>query len=1477
MGEIFSRERPRSALDFTGERLTTATTGQVEIEHYHRYFLAREICRDKDVLDIASGEGYGSAFLAQVARSVVGVELNPEVAGHAGRVYSRGNLGFVSGDVRSIPLQDASVDVVVSFETLEHVYEHDAFLAEARRVLRPNGVLLISTPDRDIYSPSDSPANPFHVRELTKEEFTSTLRRTFRHVTSLSQRPMIGSVMLSDEIPVGGGRPITFERRGEDRFEASQGLPRAVYAVALASDQPFELPLAAFYIESSNLDTSQKALLDAQERVRQEHLQCERFERELADLRADHQRLTASTESLRAENQRLTAGTESLRAENASLGHQLTSANARLEGVAKEALNERTGLEQKLDSANAQLRTFGVQEASLRTAVAALRQELSDARRQLEGIFASPAWKIIERYRNWVARQRKARPRSFARYEKVALWTLGRIGRQRQAHRAPDRAASSEVANGGPTESHIPPEKQPSADISKLLLVISGCPGDSYRYRAEHQAEELALLGLTVDTALFDAVDYDNILGRYTAFILHRVPHTPGIEDFIKRAKVARKPVIFDTDDLVFNQKYISDVKALRDFSPAEYELFVDGIKRYNRTLSLCDAALVSTEPLRERIRELFPGMPVYVNRNAVSDEMVRQADFVLEHIPKIDSALVRIIYMSGTKTHNEDFAQCVAALDRVLEAYPQVRLMLVGHLDIPEQLRRWTDRLEVIPLVPWRDLPELMRRADINLAPLELDNAFTECKSELKYFEAGLLELPTVASQLEAYRFAITSGENGFLCQSEAEWFEAIAQLIVSRALRRRIGAAARQDVLARYTTRSRAPALVDTIQRLFADLRIVASRRLSIAIVTRAPIAQTGGGYKNIFMLANQLAARGHDVHIYVEAIAHLTGLSDAEIVAFCHQHFGASAARIHVGHDQILPSDVAIATNYPTAFTVDDLTNTKCKAYLIQDFEPDFFAKSDPEYQRAERTYTLPLKKIALGKYLQTLFSRRDKVTVSHIPFSLDSSVFRNLGSRRQFPIRVLFFARPGLKRRAYPVGVEALRILAKACPEVEIALYGMSAHEDLGFRYQNLGELSREAVAREMNRSHIHLSFSLTNISWVPFEAMACGCAVVEAKVPSVELWMEGAAEDCVLVDPDPPTVADALIKLVRDPDVRARIAACGEKYVAKISASWEETCAQLERILLDAVLRSYAPVEGMMIASRTGGFGHKVFYLQNGKRRPIPDPEWAQAHGLRLPEDVQLLSDEEINRLPLGGYTPRDWTAADRKSPPAGAPLREIAVSQLAGSGVEFGAGDTPTPIPLGCHVSYADRLSRDDFALQYHPGEQVDAVTPALLTSLCEMEGIAEQSLDFVIACHVLEHTPNPLLAFRAAYSRLKPGGQFVLVVPDKRYTFDKERWLTSLEHLIQDYDCPSSERDREHWEEWYTKVFPVPAEQLESSITAVLGSNGDIHYHTWTYESFKELVRYACEKVAPWSSMWSYPPRRDTEEGIEFYFVLTK
>src|ERR1019366_10169949 len=135
--ETFPREAAANPEPCRGERMTGTVHGQVEIEHYHRYLFSRGFCRDRDVLDVASGEGYGAAQLAQVATHVVGVEYAGATVRNAAANFPRPNLCFVQADARSLPLSDASFDVVTSFETIQHFDRQDRFVAEVRRVLRP--------------------------------------------------------------------------------------------------------------------------------------------------------------------------------------------------------------------------------------------------------------------------------------------------------------------------------------------------------------------------------------------------------------------------------------------------------------------------------------------------------------------------------------------------------------------------------------------------------------------------------------------------------------------------------------------------------------------------------------------------------------------------------------------------------------------------------------------------------------------------------------------------------------------------------------------------------------------------------------------------------------------------------------------------------------------------------------------------------------------------------------------------------------------------------------------------------------------------------------------------------------------------------------------------------------------------------------------------------------------------------------------
>jgi O-antigen biosynthesis protein len=345
----------------------------------------------------------------------------------------------------------------------------------------------------------------------------------------------------------------------------------------------------------------------------------------------------------------------------------------------------------------------------------------------------------------------------------------------------------------------------PGVHLEKFVLMVSGSPGDAQRYRCANKLEEFEYLGLTADAIVSEQANWERDLWRYEMFLLHRVQNSPSVERFIRHARQLGKRVVYDTDDLIFDERPDRLSPVTRYYSPKALRLHRNFVYRNGRALELSDAAIVSTERLRDSILDLFPQKPVYLHRNAASRRFVELVDTVRATYVKPKSDLVRIAYVSGSKTHQDDFAECVRPLRRLLQRYPQVRLMAVGHINIPPEVKDLAAQVEAVPPVPWYQVPLCYGMVDINLAPLELNNLFTESKSELKYFEPALLEIPTAASDIAPFRVGITHGETGFLCANDDQWYDALERLVLDAGLRARIGRAARADVLARYTTETR------------------------------------------------------------------------------------------------------------------------------------------------------------------------------------------------------------------------------------------------------------------------------------------------------------------------------------------------------------------------------------------------------------------------------------------------------------------------------------------------------------------------------------------------------------------------------------------------------------------------------------------------------------------------------------------------
>lgn len=217
----------------TGERQHADSFDMNALEHLHRYAIAASICGGLEVLDIASGEGYGSNILASAAKSAVGVDINEDAIAHASKKYVKPNLRYIAGSADRIPLPDHSVDRVVSFETLEHHDRHEEMFSEIKRVLRPGGLLMISTPDKLNYTDTPKQINEFHVKELYLDEFRALAQKHFKRVSMYYQRVDYFGLIVP-EFP--GSHPFRFFKGDFQNLETSNTLPEAIYNICLASD-----------------------------------------------------------------------------------------------------------------------------------------------------------------------------------------------------------------------------------------------------------------------------------------------------------------------------------------------------------------------------------------------------------------------------------------------------------------------------------------------------------------------------------------------------------------------------------------------------------------------------------------------------------------------------------------------------------------------------------------------------------------------------------------------------------------------------------------------------------------------------------------------------------------------------------------------------------------------------------------------------------------------------------------------------------------------------------------------------------------------------------------------------------------------------------------------------------------------------------------------------------------------------------------
>ncbi|NEU83752.1 glycosyltransferase [Nostoc sp. UIC 10630] len=1097
------------------------------------------------VVDFGCATGYFAQLLSRKGCIVTGVEINLDAAKVAEQYCKEvivADLDFVSV-TEILPSQE--FDVAVFGDVLEHLRNPWKVLEETKQILKKDGYVIASIPNiahgairlsllqgKFEYTELGILDNT-HLRFFTRE----TVEELFKipgYFVNIADRTKLEVFSESSLIPQNKREQFdsnTIKQIEEDKdADTLQFIIRAdpwtIEGEYAAISERFSKLLEESEQLKSQLHSTQAELDQAQAQVQGNQLQLERSQSNLQQTQTELERSQSNLQQTQTELERSQSNLQQTQTE--------------LERSQSNLQQTQTELERS--------------QSQLRQTQAKLEKS------QSELIYAQTSITAMQSSKFWKLRKTWFRVKGFLNLVPASeIFTHNK-----------------ELNIVNKTEDILKTSNSLQEDLFtdnrlKMFAFISGCPGDSYRYRCHHQAEILKYLGYTVDVYEPMVFLYNELITKYKIIIAHRVPHTNEFEQFVFNAKKLDIKVIFDTDDLVFDPSRISQIHACTLMDQQEKTLYENGVKRYRKSMSLCDYITVSTNKLQQEIQQTFPDAVSVILRNRISDEMEQGAiEARKSYVP--NDGMLRIAYFSGTKTHVKDFAECVLALKSILTEFPYVRLMVVGHLDIPEALQEVASQIECVPYMPWRDLPELYRKVDINLAPLEKNNDFTESKSELKYFEAALLSVPTIASDTSAFRVAIQDGVNGLLCNNLDEWKDALYQLVTNQKLRQEMGHKAFEDVNSRYLTRVAATESMEKWKYLLGG-SLSPNKPLSIAFILRAPIAQTGGGYKHIFNLAYYLAAKEHTVNIYIEPIAHLTNFTTEQVRDFCEENFGKSKAIIHCGHAGIVESDIAIATNWPTAYVVEQLVNTRFKAYYVQDYEPYFYKPGEANFTQAEATYNLPLNIITLGKYLAEILSQRNKIDYPYVDFPLgevflaeNPILHRHLSTTK--PCSILFFARPHIPRRNFALGVESLNKLHQHNSDVQIKLYGLEEALELPFPYENLGVLTQAETAEAMRSSDIHLSFSMTNISTVVFEAMACGCATVEVDVPPVRAMIKEGT--CLLCEPNSQAVFNALMDLINNAGMRQNIATSGYESVKDLTL--QNMCMKFEKILMEYSFR-----------------------------------------------------------------------------------------------------------------------------------------------------------------------------------------------------------------------------------------------------------------------------------------------------------------
>lgn len=320
------------------------------------------------------------------------------------------------------------------------------------------------------------------------------------------------------------------------------------------------------------------------------------------------------------------------------------------------------------------------------------------------------------------------------------------------------------------------------------------------KYRVIQKQEMLEELGIPCSvTSWTDSNEAKKQISLASLVIFYRVPGFDSVMDLIAECRRLNIKTLWDVDDLIFDEDVLKTSSTINSLEPAEKEGVINGAKLYRQAMLACNEGIASTSGLAKAMKEA--GLEtIYVVENALDDETLAAARSIEGRLKKQEDGLIRIIYGSGTKTHNIDFLEAAPALANILKENPNVRFRIIGYLELPEYFDEVQSQIERIPFCNYTEYLTYLSECDISIAPLE-NFVFNDAKSNIKYLEASITKVASICSPRAAFADVIVNGENGFLADNEQQWHEAFDTLIQNSELRDSMAQAAYRTVTETYS----------------------------------------------------------------------------------------------------------------------------------------------------------------------------------------------------------------------------------------------------------------------------------------------------------------------------------------------------------------------------------------------------------------------------------------------------------------------------------------------------------------------------------------------------------------------------------------------------------------------------------------------------------------------------------------------------